>query len=274
MNHLEKIEFHNTCNSQNCAVTEYCYTDYNIPTTNYTSKISNHDSSNDVVIGNLYMNEVCKSIDNYNVCTLRTPECIWSGTSTAGSCHLNIETFTKPPYIKVPMAIPKNIGSSNSYSNQNNFATPPVQFNNFYRCSESIEGSSMGQTQSYDDVQFWSVNPPPIYSNQQCPPNNTQINNSYTNLPVNVYSSSTDETESCKYYGCVDNDKYITASIPDNISPLCQEILNSQNYYNFYWVNKPTQLSDIVNEPTSYGCIFHEGCLCPNGMEYPEIIIQ
>ena len=225
---------------------------------------------------NLYMNEVCKTINNRDHCNNSVPECNWYPTD---ECLLDLPTAS-PSNIKIPMALPKSMNKVSIFNQQNQFATPSQSGNT--RCTQRVDGASAGQTVTYDEDQFWTLPYAPIYPGDSSCPNvsDIQIPNIYTNLPVNMYSSRSIPEENCLHYGCVSEDKYIQASLYDHIYPLCQQLVDASSYYNHYFVyhipsiqdtrtpNSNTinldyyshytpdkSINDIYANPSNYGCL-------------------
>lgn len=282
--------FYNRCLSDptRCQVKEYCseYTNTahssQIATPSkyiYRSEIANSASTitqyiNDInelsqidTRYNLYMNEVCKTINNRDHCNNSVPECKWYPTN---ECLLDLPTAS-PSNIKIPMALPKSMNNVSIFNQQNQFATPSQSGNT--RCTQRVDGASAGQTESYDEHQFWTQPYAPIYSGDSSCPNvsDIQIPNKYTNLPVNMYSSKSRTAENCLHYGCVSEDKYIQASLYDHIYPLCQQLVDASSYYNHYFVyhipsivdtrtltsnyTPDKSINDMYANPSHYGCL-------------------
>jgi hypothetical protein len=91
--------------------------------------------------------------------------------------------------------------------------------------------------------------PKPICPNQD----DIHIPNKNTKLPINVYAS-TKQSDQCQYYGCVSQENYMKASIPETVAPLCQELVNASTYYKSYEVIYDN-LKNFKNNPTNYGCL-------------------
>ena len=116
-----------------------------------------------------------------------------------------------------------------------------------------------GKDKSFFEKDLWT-NTDNIKDNiPTCGPNLISIRNKYTKFEQNMYAPKAHKghdkhEQTCKYHGCVEEDKYRAASLPDTIAPLCQELVNASNYYDKFYVKKPNSLSDLVNNPDKYGC--------------------
>ena len=193
---------------------------------------------------NLYMNEVCKTINNRDHCNNSVPECKWYPTN---ECLLDLPTAS-PSNIKIPMALPKSMNDVSIFNQQNQFATPSQSGNT--QCTQLIDDASAGQTETYHEHQFWTPDYARIYPGDSSCSNvsDIQIPNIYTNLPVNMYSSRSIPEENCLHYGCVSEDKYIQASLYDHIYPLCQQLVDASSYYNHYFVYHIPNINDRTSQ--------------------------
>lgn len=251
-----KKEFYNNCysNHPSCQVTEHCiFKDHtkNVTATNLPESVT--------PTHNLYMNEVCKTITNSNSCDL-VEECKWFDEKE--KCFIKLPS-PSPNKILIPMNIPSNISDEATLRELNAFTTPSPSDGISMQCSVT---NSDDEYHEYDILNFWNGLPTPTIpeSETSCKSDgipSIRINNKYTNSELNVYAhpykNSIDGSHisPCEYHGCVNKDKYYEASIPEFIGPLCQELSDIYTYYDNVNVIKPNSLSDLVNNPTQYGCL-------------------
>ena len=277
----DKKTFYDDCYSKpSCGVSEHCIRG-SIPVGTQRSELYSIRGSVPQPTYNLYMNEVCKKIQTEDSCNL-VDECKWFGTPN-NKCVIKFPS-PSPTEVFIPMAIPTNISDPSLLYQLNAFSTPsPLQQSDKnYSCN--ITGQTTGSTE-YHIADFWNGLPTPTipYSETNCSSNipSIRIPNTYTNSELNVYahqhaiSGSSNPIRGCEYHGCVDKDKYYEASIPDTIGPLCQELSDIYNYYNKFTVVKPASLSELVTNPSQYGCRLVGGaeyinCTCEGGQASPE----
>ena len=238
----------------NCKLTEYCVPTKGKSDKNMSKKITLDAKTTKLNYHNLYMNEVCKTIGNETNCK-DVPECNWYTTLKPARCLLHIEepkdTFNK---LMIPMAIPPHIGSNKDL---NKFKDPTNKKRNDRKCNQPVVGATAGQMIDHLEKYFWDTTtkgnkpdiPKPICPNQD----DIHIPNKNTKLPINVYAS-TKKTDQCQYYGCVSQENYMKASIPETVAPLCQELVNASTYYKSYEVIYDN-LNKLKTNPTNYGCL-------------------
>lgn len=236
-------------NDPNCKLTEYCIPTKGKSKKNISNTIPPDNGTTKLNYHNLYMNEVCKTIGNETNCK-DVPECNWY--TTPARCLLHIEEpkgkFNK---LMIPMAIPPHIGSN---KNLNKFKNPNRKKR---QCKHPVIGATAGQMIDVNEKDFWDTTtkgkkpylPKPICSNQD----DIHIPNKNTGLPINIYAS-TKQSDQCQYYGCVSQENYMRASIPETVSPLCQELVDASTYYKSYNVIYDN-LKKLQANSSNYGCL-------------------
>ena len=241
----------------NCKLTEYCVPTKGKSNKNMSNKITPDAKTTRLNYHNLYMNEVCKTIGNETNCK-DVPECNWYTTPKPARCLLHIEEpkgkkgkFNK---LMIPMAIPTHIGSNKDL---NKFKDPTSKKRNDRKCNQPVVGATAGQMIDHLEKYFWDTStkgkkpdiPKPICPNKD----DVHIPNKNTGLPINVYAS-TKNSDQCQYYGCVSQENYVRASIPETVSPLCQELVDASTYYKSYNVIY-NDLNNLQTKPNLYGCL-------------------
>jgi len=230
----------------NCKLTEYCIPTKGKSKKNISNTIPPDNGTTKLNYHNLYMNEVCKTIGNETNCK-DVPECNWY--TTPARCLLHIEEPKgKFSQLMIPMAIPPHIGSN---KNLNKFKNPNRKKR---QCKHPVIGATAGQMIDVNEKDFWvttTKGKKPYLPKTICPnQDDIHIPNKDTKLPINVYAS-TKKSDQCQYYGCVSQEKYVKASIPETVGPLCQELVNASTYYKSYEVI----YDNLKNNPNKYGCL-------------------
>ena len=135
-----KKRFYDDCYSHpSCGVSEHCIKG-SIPVASQRSELSSISGYPPQPTYNLYMNEVCKTIQTEDNCNL-VDECNWFGTPT-NKCVIKFPP-SSPNEVFIPMAIPTNISDPLLLYQLNAFPTPAdsVQSDKNYSCN--ITGQNM-----------------------------------------------------------------------------------------------------------------------------------
>ena len=142
-----KDEFYSKClNDEKCQISQHCINNVEAvqPPSLSPSDEDKVKKANLSPHYNLYMNEVCKTIDDKYKCDV-VSECNW----TNDKCLLKLPEDDKPAII-IPMAIPLNMADEDKYKKLNAFSAPTEK----YSCIERVQSSSTNAFDTRDVSEF------------------------------------------------------------------------------------------------------------------------